>query len=203
MRRFAIPLLMTVLFLLPGSSAQGQNSSLNVGVAWTSLDMHDKSGSPAIFTPGPRFTIGVTRDFPLSERLGLRIGTRFAQAGGQLEFESQGSGMLEVDYLEAYVFGVAGFSLIGDRLSAFLLTGPVLTSGLNCRLTDRSGPWGAGPKSGERCYEAAGLKRSLTGLGWAAGGGLRLRLFGGVHFAVGLRYILGATGTPRWAIMAG
>ena len=203
MRRFAIPLLMTVVFLFPGSSVHGQNTFLNLGMTRTSLDLHDRSGSPANFAPGPRFTIGVTRDFPFSERLSLRIGTRFAQAGGRLEFESHGSGALEVDYLEMSAFGVARLPLTGDRLSAFLLTGPVLTAGLTCRLADRSGPWGAGPESGEGCYEAAGLRRSLIGVGWAAGGGLRLRVFGRVHLTVGLRYTLGPTGTPGWAIVAG
>ena len=143
----------------------------------------------------------MARRLSFTDRLGLQLGVRFAQADGGIEIESRGSGTLETSYLELSALGEAEFPLVGNRLTAYLRTGPVVTSKPSCRLNATSGVWASGGGTDPGCYATTGLKHGLRDrLGWAAGGGLRVRLFGDVRLGVGLRHTYGLMGAPRWTI---
>ena len=201
MKRLATSLLATAALLLTSLPTHAQDSRLNLGLAWTMLDLRGEPVSAADFRPGPRLTVQVERHIPFSERFGLRIGTRFAQAGGRLEVESLGSGALEIDYLEMTALGEAKFSLVEDRVALYLQTGPVLASELTCRLTDKSGSWASGSGNRNGCYEEIGLKPAPSGLAWAAGTRLEFKLFGKLTFSVGIRYNHSLMGRPHWTLI--
>ena len=201
MKRLLIPLVITLAILLPAATVHAQQSSVYLGVTWTSLDLPGQSGSTPEFTPEPRLTLGVARGFSFTDRLGLQLGFRFAQADGRIDIESRGSGSLETSYLEMSALGEAEFPLMGDRLTAYLQTGPVVTSKPSCRLNATAGPWASGGGPELDCYATTGLRYGLRDqLGWGAGGGLRLRLFGGAQLGIGLRHTYGLMGAPRWTI---
>ena len=197
MKRFATPLLATILLLLTGTPAFGQVSiAVTGGVNIASLDISTDSD---FFSPDlksvTRLSIGLAASIPASDGWGIQLGGSYSQKGGRFDFSEQGvsaESRVETDYLEFTALGRAQFPVSGDRVSAHLLAGPALALASSCGFTAKAtGPDGGTFEFGGDCDEDTGLETSAFDLGLAGGGGLEIKLLDTLGISFGLLYTYG------------
>ena len=196
MKRFATPLLATILLLLTGTPAFGQVSiAVTGGVNIASLDISTDSDFAPDLKSVTRLSIGLAANIPASDGWGLQLGGSYSQKGGRFEISEQGVSVesrVETDYLEFTVLGRAQFPVSGDRVSAHLLAGPALALESSCQLTAKAtGLDGGTFEFTEDCDGDIGLDRSTYDLGLAGGGGLEIKLLDTLGMSFGLLYTYG------------
>ena len=196
MKRFATPLLATILLLLTGTPAFGQVSiAVTGGVNIASLDISTGSDFAPDLKSVTRLSIGLAANIPASDGWGLQLGGSYSQKGGRFEISEQGvsgESRVETDYLEFTVLGRARFPVSGDRVSAHLLAGPALALESSCQLTAKAtGPGGGTFEFAEDCDGDIGLDRSTYDFGLAGGGGLEIKLADTLGMSFGLLYTYG------------
>ena len=196
MKRFATPLLATILLLLTGTPAFGQVSiAVTGGVNIASLDISTGSDFAPDLKSVTRLSIGLAANIPASDGWGLQLGGSYSQKGGRFEISEQGvnaESRVETDYLEFTVLGRAQFPVSGDRVSAHLLAGPALALESSCQLTAKAtGPGGGTFEFAEDCDGDIGLDRSTYDFGLAGGGGLEIKLADTLGMSFGLLYTYG------------
>ncbi len=111
MKRFATPLLATILLLLTGTPAFGQVSiAVTGGVNIASLDISTDSDFAPDLKSVTRLSIGLAANIPASDGWGFQLGGSYSQKGGRFEISEQGVSVesrVETDYLEFTVLGRA------------------------------------------------------------------------------------------------
>ena len=195
MKRFATPLLATILLLLTVTPALGQVSlAVTGGVNIASMDISTGSDFAPDLKSVTRLSIGLAANIPASDGWGLQLGGSYSQKGGRYEISEQGvnaESRVETDYLEFTVLGRAQFPVSGDRVSAHLLAGPALALESSCQLTAKAtGPGGGTREFAEDCDDIR-LDRSTYDFGLAGGGGLEIKLADTLGMSFGLLYTYG------------
>ena len=176
MNRLVTPLLVTVALLIPAVPAHGQTPfHATFGVTRLSPDLGADLAPHMLWER--RFSFGLARDIPLSERLSLRLGGRMVKGGGRFEGGPLDGEELRISHFELTALGNVQFPLLGGRVSARLMTGPALGLGNRCKVTAKAALRNSTSKWSLGCHEAIGLTSSTFDFGWAAGVGLEVRLF--------------------------
>ena len=196
MKRFATPLLATILLLLTGTPALGQVSlAVTGGVNIASMDISTDDDFLPDFQSVTRLSIGLAANIPASDGWGLQLGASYSQKGGRFDVSEQGvsvEAQVETDYLEFTVLGRAQFPVSGDRVSAHLLAGPALAWEASCQFTGKAtGPDGSSFEVTEDCDGAAGPATSTYDFGLAGGGGLEIKFLDTLGMSFGLLYTYG------------
>lgn len=195
MRRLATLFAAMPLFLLAPPPAAAQTGlALTGGVNIVSLDVADDTEIVPDAQSINRISLGLTADFSLSERFGLRLGGHHSQKGSRFEFAEDGlrfETTTRFDYLEFTALGRMRFPLAGNRVSLDVLTGPAVGVETSCELSASArDPNGGMVELNESC-DGINLDAASVDIGWVVGGGLDIGITDHLTAAPGLLYTRG------------